>query len=117
MIWHSKQKMNNDSIIVGAAWKHQTLTIAEYNAFIARPDAVLRIVMKGGVVQAVLPLEIIPNCGCTCPDDHYVFHVALRAGDIEKWEFPAGIDIRLSVQGEGYYWLRKLAQKEGSVQR
>jgi hypothetical protein len=104
--------MNEDSKIGGVAWKHRTYAryeerepmLTEYNAFVARPDAVLRIIRKGGVVEAEIPLLAIPNCGFW--EEHfYVFPTLLRVGDIEKWEAPEEALLRLTVQGEGFYWL------------
>jgi hypothetical protein len=102
--------MNEDSKICGVAWRYCTPsrgsspTIDEYNAFVGRPDAVLKIVLKGGIVQAELPLLMIPNFGLW-EDQFYVFPELLRAGDIERWSAPKEVLLRLSIQGEGYFGL------------
>lgn len=104
--------MNEDSMICGVAWKHRTHPnyverepmMTDYSAFVSRPDAVLKVVRKDGVVEFETPLLAIPNCGFW--EDHfYVFPMLIRAGDIEKWDAPEEALLRLSVQGEGYFWL------------
>lgn len=107
--------MNEESKICGVAWRYRAPfggafpTIKEYNTFLERSDAVLRIVRKGGIVEAEIPLHMVPACDFCCEDDSYVFPMLVRAGDIEKWEAPKEALLRLSVQGEGYFWLEPKA--------
>lgn len=96
--------MDINSRVIGVAWKHKTLlSMKEYEAFMNRPDAVLRIVMVGGTVQGELPLFMVPTVDPSS-DDFYVFPEAIVAGAIARWEAPKEILLRLSIQGEGFYW-------------
>jgi hypothetical protein len=85
--------------------------IVEFNALMDRSDASLGILRADGKIEAIIPLQLIPLLPM-CGDDEYVFPLGLRAGDVAKWKVPPEVSVlRLSILGEGYYYLDMLAQK------
>jgi len=98
--------VNKDSVIVGVAMslKHGLLA-AEVLSLMDNRDATLGIVGPDGVRHAVLPLYVIPVFP-VCGEDSYVFPEGLLAKGIERWDAPKWVRaLRLSILGEGYYYL------------
>jgi len=97
--------MDENSRICGVAWRPLGYpTISEYNAFISRDDALLKINFTDGHLEQIR-LELIPHS--PVHDDHYfVFPALLRAGDIKSWEAPKEVGIlRIHFSDGSWYCL------------
>lgn len=82
--------MNPDTKIVGLAWRHRGIpTLEEYKAFIASPEATLKVHYTDGLVEE-FHLEKLPHePRSSYPQGHYRLEpFGIPVACVQRWEFP-----------------------------